>query len=68
MPFRPANVAKAIYTRVVDYFAHKLRAKIAKPFKRFVYVAHCEHDPQIAESVNWSVAMICNDGGCQEAG
>jgi hypothetical protein len=32
-PFRPADVAEPIRVFILDYFAHKLRAAPAEPFK-----------------------------------
>jgi hypothetical protein len=47
-PLRPTDVAEPIHVFKLDYFAYKLRAAGAEPFKRLVEVVHGEHDAEIA--------------------
>nr|WP_256327625.1 hypothetical protein [Nitrosospira sp. Nl5] len=46
--FRPSDVAKSIRVFILDYFAYKLRAALAEPFKRLVNIVHGEHDAEVA--------------------
>lgn len=66
--FRPADVTEPIRISILDDFAYKLRTAIAKPFKCLVDVVHCEHDAEVAQSVNRSVAVIRDGRRREEAG
>jgi hypothetical protein len=48
----PWNAAEPIRVFILDYFAYKLRAAFAEPFKRLVDVVHGEHDAEVAKSVH----------------
>jgi len=63
-PFRPPDVAEPICVFILDYFAYELRAVRAvraEPFKRLGDVVHGKHDAEVAERVDRSVAVICDD-------
>jgi hypothetical protein len=66
--FRSADVAEPIHVFILDYFAYEQRASCAEPFEGIVEVVHCEHDAEIAESVDGSVTVIGDDSRPEEAG
>src|SRR5690606_23497498 len=65
---RPADVAEPVGVLIAHDVAHELSATRAKPFKRLVEVVDGEHDAQVSQSVDRSVAVIGDDGGREEAG
>ena len=64
--FGPADVAELICLLILDDFAYELHAAIAEPFKRLVNVIHGEHDAQIAQSIDWGVAVIATAGSVRQ--
>lgn len=67
-PFRSTDVAEPIHVFILDYFTYKLRATLAEPFKRLVYIVHGEHDTKVTQGVDRSVAVIFDDRRREEAG
>src|ERR671915_1304123 len=59
-PFRPADVAEPIRVLILNHFAHELRAARAEPLERLIEIVYCEHGAQVAQSVHWSIPVICH--------
>ena len=55
-----SDVAEPIHVFVLDDFVDELRAVLAEPGQGFIEVVHGEHDAEVAEGVDRSVAVIGN--------
>ena len=53
-----SDVAEPIHVFVLDDFVDELRAVLAEPGQGFIEVVHGEHDAEVAEGVDRSVAVI----------
>src|ERR1700716_2360559 len=54
---RASDVAEPIHVFVLDDFVDELRAVLAEPGQGFIEVVHGEHDAEVAEGVDRSVAV-----------